>query len=81
MMVGPIRATTLPSGYMELGELSRLMAVDRATIRRRLNTKGRSLYIYPIDQRLRMVAEADIRAIFQIVPAPHRTRDGGGNEG
>jgi hypothetical protein len=36
MMVGPIRATTLPSGYLELGELSRLMAVDRATIRRRL---------------------------------------------
>jgi hypothetical protein len=66
---------------MELGELSRLFAVDRATIRRRLNAQGRSLYVYPLDQRLRMVREADIRAVFQIIPAPQRACKGGPSEG
>jgi hypothetical protein len=72
-----MRATTPFTGYMELGELSRLFAVNPATIRRRLQAQGRSLYVSPIDQRLRMVAEEDIRAIFQIVPAPQRTREDG----
>jgi hypothetical protein len=43
--------------------------------------QGRSLSIYPIDQRLRMVAEADIRAIFQIVAAPQRRHEDGVPEG
>ena len=60
---------------MELRELCRLFAVNPATIHQRLQAQGRSLYIFPIDQRLRMVAEEDIRAIFQIVPARQRTRD------
>ena len=50
---------------MELGELARLFAVSPATIRRRLKAQGRSLYLLPGDQRLRMVREEDIRAIFQ----------------
>jgi hypothetical protein len=66
---------------MELGELARLFAVSPATIRRRLKAQGRSLYLYPDDQRLRMVREEDIRAIFQIVPAPQRERGDKRSEG
>ena len=80
-MVGPIRATIPFEGYMELGELSRLFGVDPATIRRRLRAQGRAAYAYPIDRRLRLVAEEDVRAIFQLVPAPKRARDQGTSEG
>jgi hypothetical protein len=73
-MVGPIRTLPLYEGYMDLGEAARLFAVDRATIRRRLHAQGRSLYANPTDQRLRMIKEEDLRAIFRIVPAPQRTR-------
>jgi hypothetical protein len=81
MMVGPIRATISYEGFMDLTEVSRLFGVDPATIRRRLQAQGRSLYAYPSDKRLRMVAEEDIRAIFRIVPAPQRMRHTGSGEG
>ena len=81
MMVGPVRATIHYDGYMELWELARLFAVDAATIRRRLQAQGRSLYAYPGDKRLRMVKEEDIRAIFQFAPVPQRARDRSTTEG
>jgi hypothetical protein len=80
-MVGPVRATIAYPGFMELWELSRVFAVDPATIRRRLRAQGLNLYPYPGDKRLRLVAEEDIRAIFRIVPAPHRTRDDSTSDG
>ena len=72
-MVGPIRATPSYEGYMDLGEVARLFDVDRATIRRRLQAHGRSLFTNPTDRRLRMIKEEDLRTIFQIAPAPQRT--------
>ena len=80
-MVGPIRATVPFEGFVELGELSRLFGVDPATIRRRLHAQGRSAYEYLIDRRLRLVAEEDVRAIFQLVAVPKRTRDDAASEG
>jgi hypothetical protein len=80
-MVGPVRATIRYDGYMELWELSRVFAVDPATIRRRLRAQGRNLYAYPGDKRLRLVADEDIRAIFQIVPALQRRCKDGAPEG
>jgi hypothetical protein len=80
-MVGPIRATVQFEGFVELAELSRLFGVDPATIRRRLRAQGRSTYNYPIDRRLRLVAEEDVRAIFQLVPAQKRARDDAASEG
>jgi hypothetical protein len=74
-MVGPIRAAVPFEGFMELGELSRLFGVNAATIRRRLRAQGLAAYPYPIDRRLRLVAEEDVRAIFQLVPALKRARD------
>ena len=80
-MVGPIRASIPFEGFVELRELSRLFGVDPATIRRRLRAQGLSAYPYPIDRRLRLVAEEDVRAIFQLVPAPKRARDDAASEG
>ncbi len=80
-MVGPVKPAIPYDGYMPLAEVARLFAVDPATIRRRLQAQGRSLYAYPGDKRLRMIKEEDIRAIFRIVPAPQRTREDGVSEG
>ena len=80
-MVGPIRATPPYEGFMDLAEVARLFGVDRATIRRRLQAQGRSLYTNPTDRRLRMIKEEDLPALFAIVPAPQRTRNTGPSEG
>jgi hypothetical protein len=72
-MVGPVTPTLSIDGYMLLSELARLFAVDPATIRRRLQADGLSLYAHPSDRRLRLVREDDIRAIFGISRAPQRT--------
>ena len=80
-MVGPVKPAIAYDGFQPLAEVARLFAVDPATIRRRLRAEGRDLFAYPGDKRLRMVAEEDIRAIFQIVPAPQRTRHAGSSEG
>ena len=73
-MTGPVRATFPVEGHVELREVARLFAVDPALIRRRLHAQGRCLYAHPADRRLRLVAEADIRAIFRLAPAPRRSR-------
>jgi hypothetical protein len=80
-MTGPSHATVSYTGFMELGELARLFAVSPATIRRRLKAQERRLYLHPGDQRLRVVKEDDIRAIFEIIPAPQRRREAGVREG
>jgi hypothetical protein len=73
-MVGPVTPRFPLDGYMLLSELSRLFAVDPATIRRRLRAHGLALYAHPSDRRLRLVREEDIQAIFRIGPPPTRTR-------
>jgi len=80
-MVGSIRTPFQVEGFVQLTELARIFAVDAAVIRRRLRAQGRFLYSHPGDRRLRMVKEADAAAIFQIIPAPQRSRDDGVSEG
>jgi hypothetical protein len=60
--------------------LARIFEVDPSVIRRRLRARNLVLAAHPQDARVRLVMEVDAAAIFQIVPAPRRTRNDGVRE-